>query len=394
MAGMTPDLLRAAVGCSAALAERYAAPLTDACRVFGIDTPQRMAAFLAQISHESGSLRYVREIWGPTAAQQRYEGRADLGNTEPGDGQRYLGRGLIQLTGRANARQARDELRKLLGPEIPDFEAEPERLEEPGWEALVAAWFWASRGCNELADAGNFETITRKINGGLNGYADRLARWSAAKAALGAGSATRAQAAGPVTDDDMREAHALIASPKEPNMPIPAIVGALLPVLSSAVPELAKLLKPDSKSAEKNATIAAKAFEVAQTALGAVNAQEVAERIQCDPAAAQAVRQAVQERWYELAEVGGGIQAAREADTASAIAGLRAWHSPSFWALLLLMPLVYMLVGSISGLWGYDQWSDDVRAAISTAVVSLVVGGAAGYYWGSTTTRNKLGAQA
>lgn len=179
---------------------------------------------------------------------------------------------------------------------------------------------------------------------------------------------------------------------KEPNMPIPAIVGALLPVLTSAVPELVKLLKPDSKSAEKNATIAAKAFEVAQTALGAVNAQEVAERIQSDPAAAQAVRQAVQERWYELAEVGGGIQAAREADTASAIAGLRAWHSPSFWALLLLMPLVYMLVGSISGLWGYDQWSDDVRAAISTAVVSLVVGGAAGYYWGSTTTRNKLGA--
>lgn len=110
MAGMTPDLLRAAVGCSAALAERYAAPLTDACRVFGIDTPQRQAAFLAQVAHESGSFRYVREIWGPTAAQQRYEGRADLGNTEPGDGQRYLGRGLIQLTGRANARQARDAL--------------------------------------------------------------------------------------------------------------------------------------------------------------------------------------------------------------------------------------------------------------------------------------------
>src|SRR5574337_304045 len=213
------------------------------------------------------------------------------------------------------------------------------------------------------------------------------------RASLGAGSATRAQAAGPVTDDDMREAHALIASPKEPNMPIPAIVGALLPVLSSAVPEIAKLIKPDSQAAEKNAAVAAKAFEVAQTALGAVNAQEVAERIQSDPAAAQVVRQAVQERWYELAEVGGGIQAAREADTASAIAGLRAWHSPSFWALLLLMPLVYMLVGSISGLWGYDQWSDDVRAAISTAVVSLVVGGAAGYYWGSTTTRNKLGAQ-
>src|SRR5690606_12312564 len=177
---------------------------------------------------------------------------------------------------------------------------------------------------------------------------------------------------------------------KEPHMPIPAIVGALLPVLTSAVPELAKLIKPDSKAAEKNATIAAKAFEVATAALGAVNAQEVAERVQSDPQAAQAVRQAVQARWYELVEVGGGIAAARESDTAAAISGLRAWHSPSFFALLLLMPLVYMLVGSIAGLWGYGQWSDDVRAAIATAVVSLIVGGASGYYWGATTTRNKL----
>lgn len=177
---------------------------------------------------------------------------------------------------------------------------------------------------------------------------------------------------------------------KEPSMPIPAIVAALLPVLTSAVPELAKLIKPDSKAAEKNATIAAKAFEVATAALGAVNAQEVAERVQSDPQAAQAVRQAVQARWYELVEVGGGIAAARESDTAAAISGLRAWHSPSFFALLLLMPLVYMLVGSIAGLWGYGQWSDDVRAAIATAVVSLIVGGASGYYWGSTTTRNKL----
>lgn len=182
-------------------------------------------------------------------------------------------------------------------------------------------------------------------------------------------------------------------APKESPMPIPAIVGALLPVLTSAVPELVKLIKPDSKSAEKNASIAAKAFEVAQAALGAANAQDVAERIQSDPQAAQTVRDAVQARWYELAEVGGGIAAARELDTAGAIAGLRAWHSPSFWAMLLLLPLVYMLVGSIAGLWGYSEWSDDVRAAIATAMVSLIVGSAAGYYFGATTTRNKLGTQ-
>lgn len=198
--------------------------------------------------------------------------------------------------------------------------------------------------------------------------------------------------------DDVRTEHAQVAPtspptepPKEPPMPIPAIVGALLPVLTSAVPDLVKLIKPDSKAAEKNASIAAKAFEVAQAALGAANAQDVAERIQSDPKAAQAVRAAVQERWYELAEVGGGLAAAREADMAAGIAGLRAWHSPSFWALLLLLPLPYMLVGSVAGLWGFGDWSADVRAAIATAVVSTVIAGASGYYWGATTTRNKAG---
>lgn len=397
---MTPELLRAATGCTAERAALYAQPLAEACNRFGIDTPQRLAAFLAQIGHESWSLKFVRELWGPTPAQTRYEGRADLGNTQPGDGARYLGRGLIQLTGRANARQARDELRKA-GIDAPDFESAPELLEMPIWACMVAAWFWHSRGCNGLADAGDFLTITRRINGGTNGMADRNSRWALATVALHApptqslrtdhvqaASASPTPEPNPATPQPTPD-----IDRKEPAMPIPAIVGALLPVLTSAVPELVKLIKPDSKSAEKNATIAAKAFEVAQAALGAANAQDVAERIQSDPAAAQAVREAVQANWYTLVEVGGGIAAARESDTAAAIAGLRAWHSPSFWAMLLLLPLVYMLVGSIAGLWGYSEWSDDVRAAIATAMVSLIVGSAAGYYFGATTARNKLGSQ-
>ena len=69
---------------------------------FGLNKPHRLAHFLAQIMHESGSFKYDKEIWGPTAAQKRYEGRADLGNTQAGDGKRFMGRSAMQLTGRYN----------------------------------------------------------------------------------------------------------------------------------------------------------------------------------------------------------------------------------------------------------------------------------------------------
>lgn len=148
-----------------------------ACLEFDIDTPKRIAAFLAQVGHESGGFRHTREIWGPTAAQQRYEGRADLGNTQPGDGSKYRGRGLIQITGRFNYQKAS----AALGVDLVN---EPELLEAPSLAARSAAWWWAANGCNELADAGDFERLTRRINGGLNGYPDRLARWEKAKGAL------------------------------------------------------------------------------------------------------------------------------------------------------------------------------------------------------------------
>lgn len=151
--------------------------------IFAIDSPQRIAAFLAQIAHESGRLVYVRELWGPTPAQLRYEGRADLGNTQTGDGFRYRGRGLIQTTGRANYAATRDGLVQFV-PLVPDFEATPEMLEAPKWAALSAGWFWYAHGLNDLADGDQFMTITRRINGGTNGYADRVALWDGAKAVL------------------------------------------------------------------------------------------------------------------------------------------------------------------------------------------------------------------
>ena len=115
---------------------------------------------------KSDQLKYMREIWGPTAAQARYEGRVDLGNTQSGDGPKYRGRGLIQITGRSNYKTCGEALGL-------DLINQAELLEKPQHACMSAAWFWATRGHNTLADEGKFETITRRINGGLNGLADR-----------------------------------------------------------------------------------------------------------------------------------------------------------------------------------------------------------------------------
>ena len=189
---VTPEVLASAVGCSVALAQTYAEFLTLGCELYGINTPKRLAAFLSQIGHESGSLRWATEVWGPTPAQIGYEDRADLGNTEPGDGERFKGHGLIQITGRWNHARIRIRLRdrfpKLI---VPDFEAEPERLAEPLWAVLSACDFWDEHGLNHLADAGEMVKIGRAINRGnpysprkANGEADRLARYDRAELEL------------------------------------------------------------------------------------------------------------------------------------------------------------------------------------------------------------------
>ncbi|WP_122555852.1 glycoside hydrolase family 19 protein [Pseudomonas viridiflava] len=147
--------------------------LNTAMGKYQIITRERIAAFLAQIGHESGQLRYVREIWGPTAQQLGYEGRKDLGNTVAGDGSKYRGRGLIQITGRANYAECGEALAL-------DLISHPELLEQPEHAAMSAAWYWGSRGLNSLADKGDFLQITRRINGGTNGLADRQALYERA----------------------------------------------------------------------------------------------------------------------------------------------------------------------------------------------------------------------
>ena len=178
-------LLARALQISVLRAENWAASLDAAAQLYDIQSPAEVAAWLAQIGHESGRLAYVRELWGPTKAQLGYEGRKDLGNVQPGDGYRYRGRGLIQVTGRANYVRARDGLRRLL-PNAPDFEARPELLEAPSWAAFSAAEYWHRTGCGRLAECGDFEGLTRRINGGLNGLADRKTLWAYARDAVGA----------------------------------------------------------------------------------------------------------------------------------------------------------------------------------------------------------------
>ena len=170
---ITLDELRAIMPHAGPRAEQFIEPLNDAMLEFEINTPQRQAAFLAQIAHESGSLRYVREL----ASGEAYELRSDLGNTEPGDGPRYKGRGFIQVTGRANYQACGNALGV-------DLVGSPELLERPDLACRSAAWFWQTHGLNELADKGDFKLITKRINGGYNGYQERLAFYERAQEVL------------------------------------------------------------------------------------------------------------------------------------------------------------------------------------------------------------------
>lgn len=140
---------------------------------YGIDTPLRIVHFLAQLAHESGSLRYVEEL----ASGKAYEGRKDLGNVYEGDGVKYKGRGLIQLTGRKNYTNYDNATHC-------GCVANPSILTRPEWAVDVSCWFWATHGLNALADNDDVKGVTRKINGGYNGLQERTQFLATAKRAL------------------------------------------------------------------------------------------------------------------------------------------------------------------------------------------------------------------
>jgi predicted chitinase len=142
-----------------------------------IDSALRQAHFLAQVGHESGEFRFRAEI----ANGEAYQGRVDLGNTQPGDGRKFKGRGLIQLTGRANY----GEYGRAIGREA-DMLDKPELVETDSELCVdVAGWFWAKKSLNSLADSDDLTTLTKRVNGGLNGLDDRRRLLVRAKALLG-----------------------------------------------------------------------------------------------------------------------------------------------------------------------------------------------------------------
>lgn len=160
---MTLSALFRKLGASAARADELALAANVHMRTYNIlDNDLRFAHFIAQLAHESGNFRYMEEI----ASGSAYENRKDLGNTEKGDGVRYKGRGPIQLTGRANYRR----YGQALGI---DFENNPTIVALPSIGLLVACKYWADNNLNALADKDDVTTITRRINGGLNGFDDR-----------------------------------------------------------------------------------------------------------------------------------------------------------------------------------------------------------------------------
>ena len=169
----------------AARREAFLPFLQAAMTEFAIEAPARAAAFLAQLAHESGQFRFMEELWGPTAAQRRYEPvstlATNLGNTQAGDGRRYKGRGPIQITGRANYKRFGD----LLGA---DLVSDPPRAALPEIAFRVAGLYWQKKGLNELADRVTddaFREITRRINGGFNGLEDRRRFYAVARNVLG-----------------------------------------------------------------------------------------------------------------------------------------------------------------------------------------------------------------
>lgn len=174
------ETVAAGMGFSPALA----LALEQACHRFGINTELRVCHFMAQVAHESGTGRWLKELWGPTPAQTRYEGRKDLGNTRPGDGFRFRGRGGIQLTGRDNYAKYSLAIygddRAVRNPDL--VAALPDA-------ALAAGYFWSRDGINALADRDDVLAVSRAVNLGSpdskgmpNGLDDRKQKLKLAKA--------------------------------------------------------------------------------------------------------------------------------------------------------------------------------------------------------------------
>jgi putative chitinase len=179
----TADIMLAA-GITEPRVSTFLAPLNDAADEFEVNTPMRAAIFLAQVLWESDDLKYTRELYTPgrpTPAQAKYDGQ--YGNTAPGDGYKYRGGGLIEITFKDNYAECSQA---LFGTDI--LVQNPALIAQPATACRSAGWFWQTRGCNEMADDGDFTGVTRRINGGLNGLSGRIGIYKAIAPAFGLSS--------------------------------------------------------------------------------------------------------------------------------------------------------------------------------------------------------------
>lgn len=359
---ITEALLRKIMPLAGERAAQFAAPLERARQRWVGDNPLHVAMWLAQIAHESAQLRYTRE----SASGAAYEGRRDLGNTEPGDGQRFRGRGLLQVTGRSNYRAY------MLASGV-DALAEPALLEAPETAADSAGWVWVSHELAELSERTDpVLAVTRRLNGGTNGLSERRQFFAAAQRAVAALVPAPIEESQPVWVAPEPPPADLYGpdGPRGESMPIPAVVGAVLPSIIGAIPDLIKIFgAKDQPVAERNVKAAERVVDVVVKATGAVNAQEAAEKLASDPAARTAAQEAVRAQWFDIVGEagGGGIEGARKANLDAAEVPLL--RQPAFWISLALLPLVYLLVCDM--LWG-DGWTAEQRTQMATAILGVV----------------------
>lgn len=174
---VTLAALLSRLGAPAGLASPLAGGVAALEAAVILDSGLRLAHFLAQAGHETMGFSRMVEIWGPTPAQRRYEGRRDLGNVKPGDGFRFRGRGIPHLTGRDNYRR----FGKLIGV---DLEGQPDLAADPAIAMAIGGAYWTARRINAPADRDDIEAVTELINGGLNGLEERRRYLARAKTIL------------------------------------------------------------------------------------------------------------------------------------------------------------------------------------------------------------------
>ena len=213
-------------------------------------------------------------------------------------------------------------------------------------------------------------TLLRKLNAGdTRGAAREFLRWNLNDGRVMAGLTKRRHA----------EMALFLTGLAQPEKPMAPFVAAALPALVSAIPQLAKLFGSGSEVSQRNARAAEAVVSIVQEAVGATNAQDAAERVQADPAARQAASEAVNARWFDLQEAGGGgIKGAREFNVQ--VAQIPAWRMPAVWVSAALLALVFMVVGTV--LWA-PGWSNDIRLQVVTAVLTVI--GMVGSFWLGTS---------